>query len=40
MIKECDEEASIPPDLAARAYNAGVVTYYTSSEHGLQPESE
>ncbi|KAI8333829.1 NUDIX hydrolase domain-like protein, partial [Chlamydoabsidia padenii] len=40
VIKECDEEASIPEELAARAWNAGVVTYYTSSEHGLQPESQ
>ncbi|CAO3591878.1 unnamed protein product [Absidia cylindrospora] len=38
VMKECDEEASIPESISQNAWNAGVVCYYTSTEHGLQPE--
>ncbi|KAI8089486.1 NUDIX hydrolase domain-like protein [Halteromyces radiatus] len=40
VIKECDEEASIPASIAAHAKSTGAVSYYTMSEHGLQPETE
>lgn len=40
VIKECDEEASIPPSIADNAISAGVVSYYTYTENGLQPETQ
>ncbi|KAI8379362.1 NUDIX hydrolase domain-like protein [Radiomyces spectabilis] len=40
IVKECDEEASIPADLAVKAQNASCVSYYTYTEHGLQPETQ
>ncbi len=36
LIKECGEEASIPPELAARAVSAGAVSYVTETEEGLR----
>ncbi|MBT6117118.1 MAG: DUF4743 domain-containing protein [Rhodospirillaceae bacterium] len=38
LIKECGEEASIPPDLAARAVPAGAVSYMAAVEEGLKPD--
>lgn len=38
LIKECREEADIPPGLAARAVAVGAVTYCRASEHGLKPD--
>ncbi|KAI9491720.1 NUDIX hydrolase domain-like protein [Zychaea mexicana] len=40
VVKECDEEASIPSSIAGRAKNAGIVSYYTVTEFGLQPETQ
>ncbi|KAI9250170.1 NUDIX hydrolase domain-like protein [Phascolomyces articulosus] len=40
VIKECDEEASIPPSIAEKSKNVGVVSYYTTTQHGLQPETQ
>ncbi|KAI7857379.1 NUDIX hydrolase domain-like protein [Circinella umbellata] len=40
VVKECDEEASIPPFIAEKAKNAGIVSYYTTTEQGLQPETQ
>lgn len=40
VVKECDEEASIPPSIADKAINAGIVSYYTYTENGLQPETQ
>ncbi|KAF7725718.1 hypothetical protein EC973_009436 [Apophysomyces ossiformis] len=40
VIKECDEEASIPAEIAQNAYNTGVISYYTYTANGLQPETE
>ncbi|MFT5393569.1 MAG: 8-oxo-dGTP pyrophosphatase MutT (NUDIX family) [Gammaproteobacteria bacterium] len=38
LIKECDEEAGISAELAARAKPAGMVSYATSSPLGLRPD--
>ncbi|KAI9248091.1 NUDIX hydrolase domain-like protein [Sporodiniella umbellata] len=40
VIKECDEEASIPEHMASKAQSATVITYYTFTEAGLQPETQ
>ncbi|KAI9318141.1 NUDIX hydrolase domain-like protein [Dichotomocladium elegans] len=40
VVKECDEEASIPPSIAQSAINTGVISYYTYTENGLQPETQ
>ncbi|EIE76693.1 hypothetical protein G6F46_001678 [Rhizopus delemar] len=40
IIKECDEEASIPYELASKARSTNAVTYYTSTPNGLQPETQ
>ncbi|KAI8072583.1 NUDIX hydrolase domain-like protein [Gongronella butleri] len=40
VVKECDEEASIPENLAQNAKNVSVVSYYTFSDYGMQPETE
>ncbi|ORX51265.1 hypothetical protein DM01DRAFT_1087532 [Hesseltinella vesiculosa] len=40
VVKECDEEANIPESLAQHAKNVSVVSYYTTSQYGLQPETE
>jgi len=36
LAKECGEEASIPPALAAQAVSTGAVSYVTESEEGLR----
>ena len=36
LIKECGEEASIPPAVAARAVATGAVSYMTETEEGLR----
>ncbi len=36
LVKECGEEAGIPPDLAATARPAGAVTYAAAVERGLR----
>lgn len=38
LIKECGEEASIPPDLAARATPVSAVSYMAAVEEGLKPD--
>ncbi|KAJ2861551.1 hypothetical protein GGH94_004831 [Coemansia aciculifera] len=40
MVKECGEEAGIPPELARRGRFAGTIQYFTRSELGLQPETQ
>ncbi|CAO3702352.1 unnamed protein product [Rhizopus stolonifer] len=40
VIKECDEEASIPFELASKAHSATAITYHTFSQNGLQPETQ
>lgn len=40
IVKECDEEASIPKELAQTARNVGAVSYYTYTDCGLQPETQ
>ena len=38
VIKECGEEAAVPPDLAATARPAGAVSYTHESEDGMKPD--
>lgn len=38
MVKECEEEASIPAALAATAKAVGVVSYLSQNEAGLKPD--
>jgi hypothetical protein len=38
LAKECAEEASIPPHLAARAVPVGAVTYCCEVDEGLRPD--
>lgn len=38
LIKEADEEASLPPDLAARAVPVGALSYRMEVEHGLRDD--
>ncbi|GAN03397.1 nudix hydrolase 20, chloroplastic-like [Mucor ambiguus] len=40
IIKECDEEASIPVEIASKAKSVSTITYFTYTSGGLQPESE
>ncbi|RCI02787.1 hypothetical protein CU098_007567 [Rhizopus stolonifer] len=40
IIKECNEEASIPLDIASKAKSVNVITYYTYTSNGLQPETQ
>ncbi|OBZ86801.1 hypothetical protein A0J61_05154 [Choanephora cucurbitarum] len=40
IIKECEEEASIPHALACHAKSVNVVTYYSVTSNGLQPETQ
>ncbi|KAJ2034256.1 hypothetical protein GGI03_001032 [Coemansia sp. RSA 2337] len=40
MVKECGEEAGIPPALAQRGRFAGTIQYFTRSDLGLQPETQ
>ena len=38
VVKECGEEAGIPPELAARAIPVGYVSYVSLSGEGLKPD--
>lgn len=38
LIKECDEEASIPEELARNAVSVGAITYRYETESGLKPD--
>ncbi|MDA0702307.1 MAG: DUF4743 domain-containing protein [Proteobacteria bacterium] len=38
LVKECGEEASIPPELAVRATPVGAVSYMAAVEEGLKPD--
>ncbi len=38
LIKECGEEAAIPPELASRAVAVGAITYCMEAEDGLKPD--
>ncbi len=38
VVKECGEEAGVPPALAARARPAGAVSYCHETEDGLKPD--
>ena len=40
LIKECAEEASIPPALAGRARPVGAVSYCAQSIEGLKPDTQ
>ncbi|KAJ2727666.1 hypothetical protein IW152_006132, partial [Coemansia sp. BCRC 34962] len=40
MVKECGEEAGIPPELARHGRFAGTIQYFTRTEMGLQPETQ
>jgi isopentenyldiphosphate isomerase len=39
LLKECIEEASLPPGLANQARPVGVLTYCTETEVGLKPDT-
>ncbi len=39
VIKEADEEASIPAELASRAEQVGRITYCSRTERGLKPDT-
>jgi hypothetical protein len=38
LLKECREEADIPPEVAGRAVAVGAVTYCRDSDRGLKPD--
>ncbi|MCP5151732.1 MAG: DUF4743 domain-containing protein [Chromatiales bacterium] len=38
LIKECDEEAGIPPEVAGRATATGAITYTYETPGGLRPD--
>ena len=38
MVKECGEEAGIPPELARNAVCTGAITYRMDGEDGLKPD--
>ena len=38
LIKECGEEAAIPPETAARAVPVGAITYCMEAPEGLKPD--
>jgi len=38
LLKECREEADVPPELAGQAVPVGAVCYCRDSEHGLKPD--
>jgi 8-oxo-dGTP pyrophosphatase MutT (NUDIX family) len=38
LLKECQEEANIPPALAHRARPVGAITYCMAAEDGLKPD--
>ena len=39
LLKECDEEANIPRELALQAQPVGTVTYCAERAHGLKPDT-
>ncbi len=39
VIKECGEEANVPPKLAATAQPVGAITYMLETEWGLKPDT-
>ncbi|MEN8180408.1 MAG: DUF4743 domain-containing protein [Pseudomonadota bacterium] len=39
LLKECGEEASIPPELARKAKPVGVLTYCKETQVGLKPDT-
>lgn len=39
LAKECDEEAGISPELAARAHPVGAISYCCETERGLKPDT-
>jgi len=39
VIKECGEEANVPPDVAATAHPVGAITYIMETEWGLKPDT-
>jgi len=38
IIKECEEEAGLAPELAAKCQPAGMISYYSELPRGLSPE--
>ncbi|KAJ1914977.1 hypothetical protein H4219_004552 [Mycoemilia scoparia] len=40
VVKECEEEAGLSPELAKNAVAAGTIQYFTRSQYGLQPETQ
>lgn len=40
LVKECGEEAAIPPELVARAAGAGAISYCTERAEGLRRDVE
>lgn len=40
LVKECGEEAAIPPDLVARAVAVGAISYCTTRAEGLRRDVE
>ncbi|KAI8366915.1 NUDIX hydrolase domain-like protein [Blakeslea trispora] len=40
IIKECEEEASIPHELACHAKSVNALSYYAVTSNGLQPETQ
>ncbi|KAJ2809002.1 hypothetical protein H4R20_000470 [Coemansia guatemalensis] len=40
MVKECDEEGSIPSELSRKAKYAGTIQYFTRTDIGMQPETQ
>lgn len=40
LIKECGEEAAIPPELARRALPVGAIAYCLETEEGLKPDTQ
>ncbi len=39
IIKECGEEANVPPEFAATAHPVGAITYTMETEWGLKPDT-
>ncbi|RUS19473.1 NUDIX hydrolase domain-like protein [Endogone sp. FLAS-F59071] len=40
VVKECEEEASIPAEIARKARNVGAISYFLVTPNGLQPETQ
>jgi isopentenyldiphosphate isomerase len=38
VVKECAEEAGVPPELAARAVPVGAISYCFETDDGLKPD--